>query len=58
VERARRADGWIVDANFAYPAMAAASGRPDPNARADAFCPADLADYAAIHGTSLEVSRR
>jgi 2-keto-4-pentenoate hydratase/2-oxohepta-3-ene-1,7-dioic acid hydratase in catechol pathway len=44
----------LVDANAAYAAMTADQGWMTATDRADAFCPADLMRYAAVHGTSLE----
>lgn len=41
----------VVDANFAHAAQAAERGRATPYERADAFCPAELTAYAAVHGT-------
>ena len=52
---ARHPAGHVVDANFAYAAIAAAAGAPSPNVRADAYCPADLQAYAELHGCSLDI---
>lgn len=54
VPASRSAQGWIIDANAAYAALAAAQGKPNPSLRADAFCPADLHACAALHGPGLE----
>lgn len=53
MESARRDEGLVIDANFAFAAMLAAKGEPAANARADAACPASVHGYATLHGTSL-----
>jgi 2-keto-4-pentenoate hydratase/2-oxohepta-3-ene-1,7-dioic acid hydratase in catechol pathway len=52
---ARNPTGHVVDANFAYAAIAAAAGAPNPNLRADAYCPADLQAYAELHGCARDI---
>jgi 2-keto-4-pentenoate hydratase/2-oxohepta-3-ene-1,7-dioic acid hydratase in catechol pathway len=56
VETGAGGDGrtTIVDANAAYTAMCADRGWMTARERAEAFCPADLMRYAAVHGTSLD----
>ncbi len=51
---ARQSRGWIIDVNFACAAKCAGTGAGDPNRRADALCPADLRDYAELHGPALD----
>jgi 2-keto-4-pentenoate hydratase/2-oxohepta-3-ene-1,7-dioic acid hydratase in catechol pathway len=53
VVQERDGEVWIIDANAAFAAAAMANGWMTASERADAFCPADLARYAAVHGTSL-----
>jgi len=47
-------DGCVVDANFAYAAMAAQKHKGDPSARANALCPPNLRILAGIYGPSLD----
>jgi 2-keto-4-pentenoate hydratase/2-oxohepta-3-ene-1,7-dioic acid hydratase in catechol pathway len=49
------AQGWVIDANFAYAARCAAEGHPSPNVKADAIMPSALLDYATLHGTSHRI---
>lgn len=45
----------LVDANAAFRALSVERGRGDPVARAGALCPANLIEYARVHGTDMSV---
>ncbi|MBT3399558.1 MAG: fumarylacetoacetate hydrolase family protein [Rhodospirillaceae bacterium] len=53
IENARHGKGQIIDINFAYAAMQADGGDSNPTGRAEAFCPADLQQFAGLYGTDL-----